>query len=387
VGGEIAAVSVDPHDSVYLSFSPTSRIQYRVDSRLATVSTSELKAGALAYPDWIRDTYLQRPPDDQRIVGLAGEVTQNTLTVYEKAKAIEAHLRTGYRYSLDVKSTSGRSPIDDFLFGQKTGYCEHFATAMVLMLRSLEIPSRLVTGFLRGEWNEYGGYYIVRQRDAHAWVEVYFPESGWVTFDPTPPSLPDIMGWTMAVSHYLDSLRIRWERYIINYSSLDQVMALSKAKDQTDSLWDSLQQEWAEALRGIHSTAQTAFRAIADPPRSAWILFLALIATAALLTLLIKRPRSRTLKLNARTHSDKQSTQFYLLMLQILESKGMAKKQHLTPTEFLKSLFLSPQELEKVKEITHTYYRTRFSGKGMTLNERRRMETLLTSLIETQTLS
>ena len=71
-------------------------------------------------------------------------------------------------------------------------------------------------------------------------------------------------------------------------------------------------------------------------------------------------------------------------MLQILESKGVAKEQHLTPTEFLKCLLLSPQELEKVQEITHTYYRTRFGRKGMTLNERRRMETLLASLIETQ---
>ncbi len=384
VGGEIASVSVDPHDSVYLSFSPTSRIQYRADSRLSTVPTLELKAETLVYPDWIRDTYLQRPSNDQRIVDLAREVTQNTLTVYEKTKTVETYLRTSYRYSLDVKSTAGRSPMDDFLFGQKTGYCEHFATAMVLMLRGLGIPSRLVTGFLHGEWNEYGGYYIVRQRDAHAWVEVYFPASGWITFDPTPPSLPQIMGWTTAVSHYLDSLRIRWERYIINYSSLDQAMALSKAKDQTDSLWDSLQQGWAESLGSIHSAVRTVSRTISGLPGSVWILFLASMATAMLLVLFIKRPRSRTLKLNSRTQSDKQSTQFYLLMLQILESKGMAKKQHLTPTEFLKSLFLSSQELEKVQEITHTYYRTRFGGKGMTLNERRRMETLLASLIETQ---
>ncbi len=385
VGGEIASVSVDPHDSVYLPFTPTSRIQYRVDSRLSMVPTLELKAESLTYPDWIRNTCLQRPPGDQKTVDLAREVTKSTLTVYEKVKAIETHLRTSYRYSLDVKSTPGRSPIDDFLFGQKTGYCEHYATALVLMLRGLGIPSRLVTGFLHGEWNEYGGYYIVRQRDAHAWVEVYFPQSGWITFDPTPPSLPQIMGWTTAVSHYLDSLRIRWERYIINYSSLDQVMALRKAKDQTDSLWDSLRQEWVEVLRAINFTAKAVSRTISGSglPSSVWVLLLALIATAVLLALFIKKPRSRTLRLDSRTHSDKQSAQFYLLMLQILESKGMAKKQHLTPTEFLRSLLLSPQDLEKVKEITHAYYRTRFGGKGITLNERRRMETLLTSLIET----
>ncbi|MCI0528998.1 MAG: DUF3488 and transglutaminase-like domain-containing protein, partial [Nitrospira sp.] len=387
VGGEIASVSVDPHDSVYLPITPVSRTQYRVDSRLSTVPTLELKAETLVYPDWIRDTYLQRPLHDQRVVELAREVTKNTLTVYEKVKAIETHLRTSYQYSLDVKSSSGRPPIDDFLFGQKTGYCEHFATAMVLMLRGLGIPSRLVTGFLHGEWNEYGGYYIVRQGDAHAWVEVYFPKSGWITFDPTPPSIPKIMSWTTSISHYLDSLRIRWERYIINYSSLDQVMALSKAKDQTDSLWDSLQQGWTTVLKSIQYTAKAVSRTLSGLPNSIWVLLLTLIVTAVLLLLFIKRPRSRTLMLNSRTHSDKQSTQFYLLMLQILESKGMAKKQDLTPTEFLKSLLLPPQDLDKVKEITHAYYRARFGGKGMTLNEWRRMETLLTSLIETQPLS
>jgi transglutaminase-like putative cysteine protease len=387
VGGEIVSVSVDPHDSAYLPFTPASRIQYRVDSRLSTVPTLELKAETLAYPDWIRDTYLQPTSNDQRIVDLAREVTQSTLTVYEKTKAVETHLRTSYRYSLDVKSTSGRAPIDDFLFGQKAGYCEHFATAMVLMVRSLGIPSRLVTGFLRGEWNEYGGYYIVRQRDAHAWVEVYFPKSGWITFDPTPPSLPQSTVWTTAISHYLDSLRIRWERYIINYSSLDQVIALSKAKDQTDSLWDSLQQGWAEALRMTRSTAKAISQAITGLPTSVWALLLALLVATGLLVLFVKRPRSRTLRLDSRTHSDKQSTQFYLLMLQILESKGMTKKQHLTPTEFLKSLFLSPQDLETIKEITHVYYRTRFGGKGMTLNERRKMEMLLATLIEAQPLN
>lgn len=382
VGGDMVSVSVDPHSSIYLSFTPTSRIQYRVDSRLSMVPTLELKAETLVYTDWIRHVYLQRPPDDQRIVDLAREVTKNTLTVYEKVKAVETHLRTSYRYSLDVKARPGRFPIDDFLFGQKTGYCEHFATAMVQMLRGLGIPSRLVTGFLHGEWNEYGGYYIVRQRDAHAWVEVYFPQSGWITFDPTPPSLPQIMSLTTSLSHYLDSLRVRWERYIINYSPLDQVTALSKAKDRTDSFLDFLQQGWVDTLKAIISTARVVSKAVSGLPLSIWILLPALMVTAALLLLFIKWPRSRTVKPDSRSRSDEQSAQFYLLMLQILESKGMAKKQHLTPTEFLKGLILSPLDLEKVTEITRTYYRTRFGGEGMTLGERRRMENLLESLIE-----
>ena len=78
-------------------------------------------------------------------------------------------------------------PIGDFLFRYRSGHCEYFATAMVLMLRSQGIPARFVTGFLGGENNRLG-YYIVRQSNAHAWVEAYLPDSGWTVFDPTPPA-------------------------------------------------------------------------------------------------------------------------------------------------------------------------------------------------------
>jgi hypothetical protein len=383
IEGEMASIRVDPHGSAYLPSTPTSRIQYRVDSRLVTPSTSELEAEAPVYPSWMK-SYLQRPPDDQRIVDLARAVTQNTRTVYEQAKAIETHLKVSYRYSLDVKPSPGRSPIDDFLFGQKTGYCEHFASAMVLMLRGLGIPSRLVTGFLHGEWNEYGGYYIARQRDAHAWVEAYFPQSGWITFDPTPPTPLESVGWTTALSHYLDHLRFRWERYIINYNSLDQMRALSKAKTQTDTLLDTLQEGWSETLRGIVFVTQSALHTILAFPQKLWILTAFTIIVVLFLHFFIKRARFHTKRLRVTGHADGQSTQFYLLMLQILESKGLVKKQHLTPNEFLQSLLLSDQDLEKIREITHTYQRIRFGGNEMTLSECRRIETLLESLIEAE---
>ena len=386
VGGDMVSMSVDPHGSAYLPSTPTSRIQYRVDSRLVIPSTSELKAETLVYPEWVKAD-LQRPPDDQRIVDLARTVTQNTKTVYEKAKAIETHLKVTYRYSLDVKPSPGHSPIDDFLFGQKAGYCEHFASAMVLMLRGMGIPSRLVTGFLHGEWNEYGGYYIVRQRDAHAWVEAYFPQSGWITFDPTPPSFPPSIGWTTALSHYLDHLRIQWERYIVNYNSLDQMKALSKAKSQTDSLFDTLQQGWSDALREIASMIHSTIHAFLILPFGLWVLTVFSTIPAIMLYFLIKGSRFHTKRLRVTARADGQSTQIYLLMLQVLESNGLVKKQHLTPNEFLKSLLLSDQDLEKVKEITYTYQRTRFGGNGMTFSERKRIETLLESLIEAKTVT
>ena len=90
-----------------------------------------------------------------------------------------------YQYTLDVGGHRSDSPLDDFLFTRKTGYCEHYATAMVILLRTLGVPARLVTGYFASEWNNFGHYYAIRQQDAHAWVEVWFPRSGWITFDPT----------------------------------------------------------------------------------------------------------------------------------------------------------------------------------------------------------
>ena len=109
-------------------------------------------------------------------------------------------------------------PIEDFLFNTKKGYCEHYASSMVLMLRSLGIPSRVVTGFYGGEKNEYGAYLIVRKSNAHSWVEA-LTDGRWKRFDPTPtvaimrPSAVDLM---------LDSLQLNWSRYVVGFSFSDQ---------------------------------------------------------------------------------------------------------------------------------------------------------------------
>jgi len=104
---------------------------------------------------------------------------------YRIALAVEAYLRSGYKYSLTPPSTGYLSPYAEFLFKTKTGYCQHFAGAMALLLRFNGIPSRVALGFTTGEKID-DGIYVVTRNDAHAWVEAYFPGAGWVPFDPTP---------------------------------------------------------------------------------------------------------------------------------------------------------------------------------------------------------
>lgn len=166
------------------------------------------------------DKYLQLPNEMGKIAGLAGTVTRGTKTGLDRALAIEGHLRSSYSYSLSTEPPpEGKSVVEDFLFKSKKGYCEHFATAMTLMLRTLGTPARVVTGFMGGDVNEYGDYVIVRQKNAHSWVEALI-DGKWKRFDPTPLGKPKIPS---GLALYMDYLRMGWYRYVVGFSSTDQI--------------------------------------------------------------------------------------------------------------------------------------------------------------------
>src|SRR2546423_5090616 len=156
------------------------------------MNAGKLRAAPTEYSSDIRSTYLQLPPGlDPRIQEFAREITRKATTPFDKAVAIENHLRSRFAYTLNLTGKPGGDPLAHFLFQTRAGHCEYFASAMIIMLRTLGIPSREVNGFLRGEYNDLAGDYIVRASDAHSWVEVYFPGTGWVAFDPTPAGAQD----------------------------------------------------------------------------------------------------------------------------------------------------------------------------------------------------
>jgi transglutaminase-like putative cysteine protease len=163
--------------------------------------------------------YLQLPAGMSRISRLTHTITEGTDNDLNKTIKIEDYLRKNYTYSLSTSPLpEGINPIEDFLFNSKKGYCEHYATAMVLMLRATGIPARIVTGFLGEEVNEYGDYIIVRQSNAHSWVEAAI-DGRWRRFDPTP----QVSAETPSVlALYLDMLRLNWQRYVVSFSLSDQ---------------------------------------------------------------------------------------------------------------------------------------------------------------------
>lgn len=169
---------------------------YTVISSVTVASQSALRRAAEgypenrigeAYPDWVSSRYLQLPDTvTERTRELARSITQGLDNPYDKAVAIQNWLRENISYNLNVEAPpDGRDAVDWILFESRQGYCNYYATAMVVMLRTLGIPARFSAGYAQGEWNAEYGVFRVRERDAHAWPEVFFPGYGWVEFEPT----------------------------------------------------------------------------------------------------------------------------------------------------------------------------------------------------------
>jgi transglutaminase-like putative cysteine protease len=158
---------------------------YGAISQVTTATAAELQAATGAVPDVIRVRYTQLPTDlPRRIQELALEVAGNETTAYGQALALERFLRQ-YVYSLDVElPPSTVDPVEFFLFEQQKGYCDYFASAMTVMARSVGLPARLAVGYLAQPPDE-AGVQTMRQINSHSWTEIYFPEFGWVEFEPT----------------------------------------------------------------------------------------------------------------------------------------------------------------------------------------------------------
>ncbi|HPH96943.1 MAG TPA: transglutaminase domain-containing protein [Anaerolineaceae bacterium] len=165
---------------------------YDVFSEVSNASGLMLEEPRGSIPDAVKAVYLQLPETlPQRVRDLAARLTENAPNVFQKAQAVQNYLRFSYPYTLDVPPLPrGSDLVDNFLFESQGGFCSHYASAMVVLLRASGVPARLVTGFAMGEYDYDRKAYRVPARAAHAWVEVYFPVYGWVEFEPTAAFTP-----------------------------------------------------------------------------------------------------------------------------------------------------------------------------------------------------
>ena len=159
---------------------------YTIKSAINQPTVIEMRQAGTDYPLWVNERYLQLPEDfPEKIRELAFTITKEEESSYDKAFAITNYLRSQIIYNEKIPTPPrGKDPIEWFLFTQKEGFCNYSASAATVMLRSLGIPARMAVGFSEGDRDEDGNF-LIQQGNAHTWVEVYFPNIGWVEFEPT----------------------------------------------------------------------------------------------------------------------------------------------------------------------------------------------------------
>jgi transglutaminase-like putative cysteine protease len=303
----------------------------------------------LNYEKVLKERYLQVSVEDPRIRALAAKITKNEKTPAGKIAAIEKALRSDYTYSL--YSDDATRDLSDFLFSARSGNCEYFATAAAILLRTQGIPTRLVTGFIAEEWNEYGKFFDVRQGQAHAWVEAYTEKKGWITVDPSPAATASgrrKKAWLAKLSRYYEALQFGWYRHIIGYDRFLQKNTFMR---------------WGRALESKKLEMHTErFMKVMG-----WlILFFAILAG-------IRHTWQRIRRAPA-SYFERASG--------ILKRAGLRAQKHQTPREFAAFVTKKRPDLEPVASLVEIYYRQKYSGHPIPIEEQDTAEKILGTLKE-----
>jgi len=373
VQGRLPFLRVDSEGSIQTRPHDQDKVVYKVYSDTATPDVVILRSDPLKYSTPAQ-RYLHLPGNlDPRVAALAKDVTARAgaRNGYDEARAIESYLRDSYQYSLDLKA-GGPDPLSDFLFHVRSGHCEYFSTAMAILLRTRGIGSRVVNGFLPGEYNEASDAYTVRQSDAHSWVEVYFPQTkSWVTFDPTPPAGRTARvrtGLAAQLSKYGEALELMWFQYVVGYD-----------KQEQRSLATSLRKDLSDLRRGS-SDALTRARGALPAMLQPFLMSIAGLGALLVLVLVGRRVRHfgwrRGLKVwQAGTELDSSRVDFYERLIKSLEKQGLKRASNQTPLEFAASV-----DLSEARAITNAYNRVRYGEEQLSDSEQKQIELLLLQL-------
>ena len=319
---------------------------------------------------FFRQHYLQLPrnltPD---VRATAAELMDAQPTVDAKIAAVLDYFNQ-FTYSLDTQRTTLASrPLDEFLYTTREGYCEHFATAAVILFRSAGMPARLANGFKGGVWNDLGEFYAVRQADAHTWAEVWVPRHGWIPVDPIPGGAGGVGvdPWFVPQQNsYVVYAQAFWQERVLGYNLTDQSRAATLA-------WEWLRQRpgkvWGWVL-GLLGTLGAALAWLLST-LVAWAMVLAPVSVALLLFVMYVWRNGLpggTLPLPGRAGP---LVPFYREMLRALRRAGLEKRPTDPPRAYAAHVHDARPDLGKdVAELTHLYERVRFAERPLTGEER-----------------
>jgi len=310
-------------------------------------------------PQGIQREYLTLPQTDPRILELAQQMTAGAETRAQKARAIEAHLRQDYGYTLELLSKPVDDPLAYFLFVRKKGHCEYFASSMAVMLRTLGIPSRVVTGFQSGVYNPMTGWQVIRASDAHSWVEAWIEGRGWTTFDPTPfDTSGGEQGLMSRLALLSDAASQVLNDWVMNYDQDHQAELLARAQDARRRF---RLPDFDEVAAGFTDAGRAGLRYLPLVGGSIAIVILWLFFGPAALRWWRHRARVRKVERGAGDPSD--ATILYQQMLELLAKRGIQKPPWFTPVEFAR-VVRAPQMATLVEEATAAYNELRYGGRN-----------------------
>ncbi len=392
IQGNFQALKKDSEAAINFSRNGFERLSYKVYSDTSLPSVENLRTDNKNYSP-VAQNYLQLPPHfDGRISQLAGKITGKINNRYDKAKAVENYLQNNFGYTLELKS-GGEEPLADFLFNVREGHCEYFATAMAIMLRTQGIATRVVNGFQQGEYNETADAYVIKQRDAHSWVEVYFPkENAWIPFDPTPfagqSSETNSAGIVGKFNKYVEALETLWIQYFVSYDNQEQRSLFRSVKNgfaeyqtKTSNWLNNLQYQiknwWGEVRgdKGLQASAKAVGYGIA------YLLsvILGLIFVVWLYRKIHKLTVWKRIFSWFKQKNEATIIEFYERMQKVLTSKGFTRAAHQTPLEFAFAL-----NMPEAVRITEKYNRVRFGEKKLSKDEANEIENWLNDLAKNE---
>jgi len=363
--GSIHRLERDLNGGLYAPDQIAERVRYTIASRRVRWSDRELRADRAVAPRENRgasngltnaaERYLQIPELSDAVAALAREITDGAATDADRVRALEQYLLRNGRYSDTppiVPADAARSPLEAFLFDGMEAHCEYYASALVILARSLGIPSRLVNGFAGGRENRLGGFVEVSRAHAHAWAEVHYERAGWVRYDATPPDLrqraEEALAFDERVRQLASALEHWWFQRIVGFDRADQMSAIRRG--------------WLAWRDFSHSSGSAA---AAPRAKSKGFQFDAgwrkpVLAAVGILTLLVLLWRIRTAR------SQTALPDYYGHALRALSRRGLIREPAVGARDFARAASeeLPERAAAAFSKLTESYLSERFGGRA-----------------------
>lgn len=283
---------------------------------------------------------------------LASDLAENSTGFGEIVENALSFLRdNNFVYTLQPPLL-GQDPVDDFLFESRKGYCEHYASAFAFLMRAAGVPARIVGGYLGGQVNPWAQYLIIRQSDAHVWVEVWYPEKGWTRVDPTLEVAPERLDQGAEGSLKPGELGGNFARKYLR--------PITSFIDQVRLGWDALSLQWEAWFSAYSKQQQQALLKALGIDTQSWkgpfLMLLAAAAGAAGLFLLYARLHKRAAGMKTAPEA-----RYYEKFCAKMARAGIVRPQHMGPLEFAEYVAQKRPDLEKpVHDITRLYIALRY---------------------------